>query len=215
MEEYSDLIKLTRMDTGESLFFQTVVSYSSNKKSTITTYPTSEGTPKADNIYAEPTTFSCSIIIGGSENINDDWGIGEDRPSTAMNMLTYFKDHAIKFQIDTPQGTYYNMYLTGINPNNNTENAYNLSAGLTFSELFIATYETQKVGSFKSVPIKANESQQQNNGSNNGNKLSNDLADIAAVGVGGAVSVGLAFAGVSGGLSLIPVAIGWLISQIN
>lgn len=179
MSDYSELIKLTRMDTNEDLYFQSVSSFSSNKKSTITNYPTSEGTPKSDNIYAEPETFTCSVQVGGNENIDDDWGVGEDRPQNALTMLTYFKDHAIQFQIETPQATYFNMYLTGITPSATKDSAFNLSVSLTFTQLFIAKYETVIIGGieFDKTPEgeenKAQESPEQNNGNNSGYSLIN------------------------------------------
>lgn len=168
MEDNSQIITIIRNDTNEIYHFQTISSFAGNRNSAITTYPTTEGTPRADNIYANPTTFSVSVTVGGSENISDEWGVGADRPKTAFYSLTYLKDYAIPLSIITPQGEYMNMFLTGISMSNTPQTAYDFSASLTFSELFISKFETITVGPFRNPNDSANDDKKQNNGANNG-----------------------------------------------
>lgn len=199
----SDIIQIIRNDTNEIYTFQTTSAFSSNDSSTITNNPTSEGTPRTDNIYSNPRTFDVSIQIGGSENITDTWGIGNERPKNAYSLLRYLKERAIQLSIITPQADYLNMFLTNINPNNSTTNAYNFSAGLQFKELFIAKFETTTVGPFINTTTSANNSQTQNNGNNSGNyisQLGEGLAELTG-------SVGT-FAGIGAGIGSVVPGVG-------
>lgn len=164
--ENSQIIAITNMEEEKTYYFQTISNISINSKSEITTYPTTEGTPKTDNIYAQPKNISFSFVIGGCENISDEWGNGAERPKNAFDMLDYWKSKGVPFTISTPQVTMYNMFITSISPTNDTKNAYNLSASIQFKELIIAKFETKTVGPFTDDKTKANESKEEDNGKN-------------------------------------------------
>lgn len=192
MIENSQIVTLIRMDTNEIYRFQSINSFSSNSTSTITSYPTTEGTPRTDNIYSNPKTFSITIEIGGNENIIDEWGDGSNRPKTALSLLEYLKENAIQLTIITPQSTYTNMFLTAINPNSTTTNSYNLSAGLTFNELFISKLEQEKVGPFKDAIYTSNDSSTQENGTTNGENISDIFFDaVGDIGGGAIIGAGI------------------------
>ena len=142
--ENSQLITIITED-DEIFQFQGIVSYTGNDTSTLTSYPTSEGTPRTDNIYNNPNKFTCSISIGGNEDISDEWGLGSDRPKNAMSILTKWKEDAIALRIITNQKDYDNMFLTGISPQNNNQNSYDLVAGLSFDELRIVNFTTTTI----------------------------------------------------------------------
>lgn len=194
----ADIIQIIRNDTNEIYTFQTTSSFSSNDSSTVTNNPTSEGTPRTDNIYNNPRTFDVSVQVGGNENVTDIWGSGEERPKNAYSLLKYLKDRAVQLSIITPQADYLNMFLTNINLNNSTNNAYNFSAGLQFKELFIAKFETITVGPFINASTSANNSQTQNNGNNAGSFLGSafngmlELSETMAVYTVGGAALGTA-----------------------
>lgn len=196
----ADIIQIIRNDTNEIYTFQTTSSFSSNDSSTVTNNPTSEGTPRTDNIYNNPRTFDVSVQVGGNENVTDIWGSGEERPKNAYSLLKYLKDRAVQLSIITPQADYLNMFLTNINLNNSTNNAYNFSAGLQFKELFIAKFETITVGPFINASTSANNSQTQNNGNNAGNYVDGLLENSAEL----AGTVGVFTAAGAGIGSIIP-----------
>lgn len=152
----SELIRITT-ENDEIYEFEVVSSYSGNDTSTITTYPTSEGTPRVDNIYNNPNTFNTSIVIGGNTNISDIWGAGVDRPKNAMAILEKLKVDAISCTIVTRQKDYFNMFLTKISVDNNKSNSYDLMATLQFDELRIATFETIITQEFNNPEIQAND----------------------------------------------------------
>lgn len=167
----SQLITITRLDTMEEYHFQAVTSFTHSFTSTITTYPTTQGTNHADNIYANPRTIGVGFAIGGNEDTSDEWGSGLDRPKTATALLNFLKDNAIELQIETPQGTWTNMFLTTISLSNGDTNAYNLVGSLSFSELLISTYQTITVGPFESTQTQANDDNTQSDGENNGTPI--------------------------------------------
>lgn len=169
----NNIIQIIRNDTGEIYTFQSVSALTSSATSTITNNPTSEGTPRTDNIYSNPAKFTVSVQIGGSENITDEWGVGTDRPRNAYSLLKYIKDRAVELSIITPQADYLHMYLTSINLDNSVTNAYNFSAGLQFNELLLATFKTTTVGPFLNNETAANSSSAQSNGNNAGDENNN------------------------------------------
>ena len=164
----SQIISITDLDTSTVYHFETVSNFTGNDSSTITTYPTSEGTPRADNIYNNPNTFNVSVQIGGSTRANDEWGIDASRVRSAEMILRTMKNEAHTLQIETNQRTYDNMYLTSINISSNTQNAYDFVASLGFSELFIATYTEVTVGPFTTSEIESNTNSTQQSGENQG-----------------------------------------------
>lgn len=178
----SQLIQIITED-DELYEFEVVTNYSGNDTSTITSYPTSEGTPRTDNIYNNPDTFNCSILIGGNTNIGDEWGIGTDRPKTANAIFEKWKTEAVKLTIITNQKDYFNMFLTKINVNSNNNNAYDYSASLEFSELIISNFTTETVGPFVDDETFANSSNSQS-ATNNTDK---DETSILGYTAGGAV----------------------------
>ena len=206
METNSQVISIIRQDTNEVMNFQVYSNYNINNTSTATTYPTTEGTPRTDNIYSNPKSITMSVFISGSEDINDEWGNGENRPKIAQQILSYIKDYVIKLGIETPQGYYTSMYLTAISNNNNTQNSYDFNASLTFTEIFIAGYETEKVGPFTDMQSQANNS----NTNNDTSETSLEQAEEAFVLTTGAAALGFAALGPLGGL--VAGGIGYLTS---
>lgn len=188
----SQIIQLINNNTDEIYEFETVPSFFGTDSSTITSYATSEGTSYTDNIYKNPSTFNCSINISGSANISDEWGDGADRPKTAFSMLSNWKLYGTPFTIITPQKDYFNMFVTNISPSNTTSNAYNFSASLTFTELFIATYQIETVGPFYTEEDVAEDS--------------SDDSSVSVLGVAGAVVVGVLSTPVLGLFSAIGLA---------
>lgn len=171
--ENSQLITIVT-ENDEIYQFQGIISYTGNDTSTLTSYPTSEGTPRTDNIYNNPNKFTCSISIGGNEDIIDEWGNSTDRPKTAMAILTKWKEDAIKLTISTNQKDYDNMFLTGISPQNNNQNSYDLVAGLSFDELRIVGFET----TILDINVEANIAQDSQADTSNQNDIKSDLDDI-------------------------------------
>lgn len=178
----SQLIQIITED-DELYEFEAITSYSGNDTSTLTSYPTSEGTPRTDNIYNNPNTFNCAILIGGNTNTSDEWGIGIDRPKTANAIFEKWKTEAVRLTIITNQKDYFNMFLTKINVNSNANNSYDYSASLEFSELLIANFTTETIGPFVNDETFANSS----NAQSSTNNTEKDETSILGYTVGGAV----------------------------
>lgn len=214
----TNVIQIIRNDTNEIYTFQTTSAFSANDSSTITNNPTSEGTPRTDNIYNNPRTFDVSVQVGGNENITDVWGSGDERPKNAYRLLKYLKDRAIKLSIITPQADYLNMFLTNINPNNSNTNAYTFSAGLQFKELYIVSFETKSVGPFITVQESANSQATQNNGNNFGDSVAELVGSAGGYAIAGAAAgsiipgVGTAIgAGVGAAVGAVVQCIKWIV----
>ena len=185
----SQLIQIITED-DELYEFEAITSYSGNDTSTLTSYPTSEGTPRTDNIYNNPNTFNCAILIGGNTNTSDEWGIGIDRPKTANAIFEKWKTEAVKLTIITNQKDYFNMFLTKINVNSNTNNSYDYSASLEFSELLIANFTTETIGPFVNDETFANSSNAQSSTSNDNGNIFTDILEWASSGAEKGAEIG-------------------------
>ena len=192
--ENSQLITIVTED-DEVYQFEGIVSYTGNDTSSLTSYPTSEGTPRTDNIYNNPNKFTCSISIGGNVDVIDEWGSGTDRPKSAMNILTKWKEDAIALTIITNQKDYYNMFLTGISPQSTNQNSYDLAAGLSFDELRIVNFTTTTI----EVSSQYATAQDGTSDTSNQNDIQSEVGDVfskAAVAAGQTAGGLLAGAGV-------------------
>ena len=187
--ENSQLITIVTED-DEVYQFEGIISYTGNDTSTLTSYPTSEGTPRTDNIYNNPNKFTCSISIGGNINVTDEWGSGTDRPKSAMNILTKWKEDAIALTIITNQKDYYNMFLTGISPQSTNQNSYDLAAGLSFDELRIVNFATTTIEVSSQYAI----AQDNSTDASNQNDVQSEINDVfsQAAKTAGETAAGLA-----------------------
>lgn len=168
-------------EDDELFQFETTTNFAGTNSSTITTYPTSEGTPRTDNIYNNPNKLNCTVNIGGDSTQSDMWGSGAEKPKLAMAELERWKDNAVKLTILTPQKDYYNMFLTSINNNATTTNAFNLAANLQFDELYIVNYETVVVTPEKCVSFEISA----NDTTTTDNKNEKNFGSFLASGNGG------------------------------
>lgn len=203
----SQLIQIITED-DELYEFEAITSYSGNDTSTLTSYPTSEGTPRTDNIYNNPNTFNCAILIGGNTNTSDEWGIGIDRPKTANAIFEKWKTEAVRLTIITNQKDYFNMFLTKINVNSNANNSYDYSASLEFSELLIANFTTETIGPFVNDETFANSSNAQSSTTNTNEDKDSNIVEWITLGAGAGALLGFVLpgAGTAVGLGVGAVA---------
>lgn len=217
----SQIITLIKNDDNSVYRFQVTTSHNGSDTSTITSYPTSEGTPRTDNIYNNPDTLNFAAQISGNSNISDEWGYGVDRPKNALSMLTNWKNTATSFTIQTPQKDYFNMFITSLAPAATTTNAYDLNISLTFTELIIPNFSFSVVGPFEDAIIEVEDSVQENNGANDGQELSEfdeaveDASNVATSVAGGALAAGAVSIILTGGVSLAPIIIGGIIGAMK
>lgn len=115
--------------------FDGVSAFNSDESSTLTSYPTSKGTPVSDNIYNNPNTYQVSIKVSGSENTTDDWGTGRERAKNAHTLLSNFKDSGTVFTVYTPTKTFDNMVITDIANSSIQTDSYDFNGTIKFTQL--------------------------------------------------------------------------------
>lgn len=115
--------------------FDGVSAFNSDESSTLTSYPTSNGTPVSDNIYNNPNTYQVTIKVSGSEDITDDWGMGRERAKNAHTTLSNFKNSGTVFTVYTPTKTFDNMVITDIANSSISTDTYDFNATIKFTEL--------------------------------------------------------------------------------
>ena len=123
--------------TTETKFiaFDAVSAFNSDESSTLTSYPTSKGTPVSDNIYNNPNTYQITIKVSGSEGKSDDWGTGRERAKNAHTTLSNFKDSGTIFTVYTPTKTFDNMVITDIANSSTQEDTFDFNGTIKFTEL--------------------------------------------------------------------------------
>lgn len=115
--------------------FDGVSAFNSDESSTLTSYPTSNGTPVSDNIYNNPNTYQVTIKVSGSEDITDDWGTGRERAKNAHTTLSNFKNSGTVFTVYTPTKTFDNMVITDIANSSISTDTYDFNGTIKFTEL--------------------------------------------------------------------------------
>lgn len=115
--------------------FDGVSAFNSEESSTLTSYPTSKGTPVSDNIYNNPNTYQVSIKVSGSEGVADDWGTGRERAKNAHTTLSNFKNSGTVFTVYTPTKTFDNMVITDITNSSIPTDTYDFNGTIKFTEL--------------------------------------------------------------------------------
>lgn len=115
--------------------FDGVSAFNSDESSTLTSYPTSNGTPVSDNIYNNPNTYQVSIKVSGSEDVSDDWGTGRERAKNAHTTLSNFKNSGTVFTVYTPTKTFDNMVITDIANSSTQTDTYDFNGTIKFTEL--------------------------------------------------------------------------------
>lgn len=115
--------------------FDGVSAFNSDESSTLTSYPTSNGTPVSDNIYNNPNTYQVSIKVSGSEDVSDDWGAGRERAKNAHTTLSNFKNSGTVFTVYTPTKTFDNMVITDIANSSTQTDTYDFNGTIKFTEL--------------------------------------------------------------------------------
>ena len=115
--------------------FDGVSAFNSDESSTLTSYPTSKGTPVSDNIYNNPNTYHVSIKVSGSEDITDDWGTVRERAKNAHTTLSNFKNSGTVCTVYTPTKTFDNIVITDIANSSISTDTYDFNGTIKFTEL--------------------------------------------------------------------------------
>lgn len=200
----SKIVTLVKNDDNTIYHFQSTTSHNGSDTSTMTSYPTSEGTPRTDHIYNNPNTFNFSAQISGTSDVTDEWGSGTKRPENALSLLTTWKMQAQSFTIYTPQKVYYNMFITSLAPASTTQNAYDLNIAIVFTELFISNFTYNVVGPFGDAVVEVNDGAEEDAGNKTavevvgstmsggavlGAVIGGAIGGFAGVAIGGAVGI--------------------------
>lgn len=196
-------IYIAEINTTRKYYLRSVSSIQNKTSKTITSYPTTEGTPMSDHSYRDPYDITVSLMASELSNHKNFYYIdaGNEVTITAKelkDLLFKWRDEDTRLILQTRQTQYNNMIITDISwaDNNNNLGAFNPS--ITFSECRIASIYTKKLGPFEDETDSPRYNDEQNLGNSNGVNVGADLLDI------GKSTLGAAAAGAAIG-SVIPV----------
>lgn len=164
---------IEEQDSGDIIYLVGISGASSNVQATITQYPTVSGAKISDNMYVEPVTLSFSLTA--SYTMDSKQRVSTDKSGRIVTLSTQeLKDRfktwltdGYRLNITTFENYYPNMVLRSMSENE-SDNLTLWRPSLSFVEARVATIQTIKLQNVASALEKADNSDEQANGANNG-----------------------------------------------
>lgn len=207
----SSAIFISEMNSDRKYYLSAVTSIRNNARTTLTTYPTSEGTPMSDNAYREPYTITMSLTsseFNKSKNILDT--NEETTLSTDMAKLKQiFFDWRYNFTrliLQTRHMQYINMIITDISWNDDNSTLGKFEPSITFSECRVASIYTEVLGPFDGYESEGTYGAEEYHGNDNGFPVGEVVTGVVGGAAAGALigsvipGVGTAIGAVVGGV---------------
>lgn len=215
-------IFIAEMSSDKKYYLKAVTGTQNSSRTTITTYPTTEGTPMSDNAYREPYTITITLTsseLNKSKNIVDTEN--ENALATDMKLLRdiffNWKENYTRLIIQTRHKQYTNMIVTDISWNDNNSNLGKFDPTVQLTECRVASIYTEIQGPFKGYESEPTYTPEQYHGNSNGLSITGTLGGVAAgalIGakIGGVLGhpiIGAVVGGVGGAIFAFGKGTGW------
>ena len=174
--------------------------------STVTEYPTTEGSNLSDHVYKEADTLNFSLNIDSLDNSNQSYFVDENGVKQKLNyerakkLLETWINDGVRLDIQTNHRLFKNMVLVSYNWKEDKDEWTLFKPQLGFKEVKIAQLTTTTIHALH-LPAEADYSTETDTGDNNGSETSTAsvvggiLADTA-IGAGISAAVGSIIPGV-------------------
>ena len=215
----SSAIFISEMNSDRKYYLNAVTGIRNSARTTLTTYPTSEGTPMSDNAYREPYSITMSLTsseFNKSKNVLDT--AEETTMSTDMAKLKQiffdWRDNFTRLILQSRHKQYTNMIITEISWNDDNSTLGKFDPTITFSECRVASIYTEKLGPFEGYESESTYADEEYHGNSNGVPV----GEIATGAVGGAAAgalIGLKIGSVFPGLgNVIGLGVGAVVGAV-
>lgn len=191
---------IEEQDSGDIIYLVGISGANSNVQATITQYPTVSGSKISDNMYVEPVTLSFSLTA--SYTMDSKQRVSTDKSGRIITLSTkelkdrfktWLKD-GYRLNITTFENYYPNMVLRSMSENE-SDNLTLWRPSLSFVEARVATIKTIKLQNVANALEKADNSDEQANGANNGIASFGTVLGAAGTGALAGAAIGSFFPG--------------------
>lgn len=129
------------------LFFDAVISVSTEHTATITSHPVQLGANISDHMYLEPISITMEIAMSDAMDsmVYGQWKGGYTKSVSAYRMLCDLQARRIPITVLTRLNKYPNMVIESISVNDDYKSLYGLRATVSLKQVFVAEATTDTV----------------------------------------------------------------------
>lgn len=191
-------------ENGKTYYFRTASNVAPTMRTSLTSYPTTEGTPITDHAYRNPTQVSMVIsasLYGSANNIFYYNSKGQEVALTSPQvkaLIKEWKDNSYRLTINTREGDKFvkfnNMVITNLTWSEDGVSLGIWEPTITFEEIRVASVLVKQIKFPATKAVKANNNSQSNAGNDQGTAVATDFFGT----IGGYAVKGTFIGGITG-----------------
>lgn len=191
-------------ENGKTYYFRTASNVAPTLRTSLTTYPTTEGTPITDHAYRNPAQVSMTIsssLYGSANNIFYYNSKGQEVALTSpqvKSLIKEWKDNSYRLTINTREGDKFekfnNMVITNLSWSEDGTSLGVWEPTITFEEIRIASVLVKQIKFPATKAIRANNNSQSDAGNDQGTAVATDFFGT----IGGYAVKGAFIGGITG-----------------
>lgn len=191
-------------ENGKTYYFRTARNVSPTMRTSLTSYPTTEGTPITDHAYRNPTQISMVIsasLYGSANNIFYYNSKGQEVALTSPQvklLIKEWKDNSYRLTINTRESDKFvkfnNMVITNLTWSEDGVSLGVWEPTITFEEIRVASVLVKQIKFPATKAVKANNNSQSNAGNDQGTAVATDFFGT----IGGYAVKGAFIGGITG-----------------
>lgn len=189
-------------ENGKTYYFRTASNVAPTLRTSLTSYPTTEGTPISDHAYRNPAQVSMTISVslyGSANNIFYYNSKGQEVALTSpqvKSLIKEWKDNSYRLTINTREGDKFekfnNMVITNLSWSEDGTSLGVWQPTITFEEIRIASVLVKQIKFPATKAVRANNNSQSDAGSDQGTAIATDFfGTVGAYAVKGAFKGGI------------------------
>ena len=191
-------------ENGKTYYFRTASNVAPTMRTSLTSYPTTEGTPITDHAYRNPTQVSMIIsasLYGSANNIFYYNSKGQEVVLTSPQvklLIKEWKDNSYRLTINTRESDRFvkfnNMVITNLTWSEDGTSLGVWEPTITFEEIRIASVLVKQIKFPATKAVRANNNSQSNAGNDQGTAVATDFFGT----IGGYAVKGAFIGGITG-----------------
>lgn len=189
-------IFLAEMEGSKKYYLKAVTRINNKITTTLTSYPTTEGTPMSDHAYREPYSISVSIVSSELNSSKNFYYISSDNDNSEViiksdelkKILLDWKENFTRLILQTRHYQFKNMIISDIDWTDDDNTLGKFDPTITFSECRVASVYTEKLGPFNSDETSGTYNDERDFGNSNGVDVGETIGGTLSGAVGGAVA---------------------------
>lgn len=172
-------------ENGKTYYFRTASNVAPTLRTSLTSYPTTEGTPISDHAYRQPAQVSMTIsasLYGSANNIFYYNSKGQEvalTSSQVKSLIKEWKDNSYRLTINTREGDKFekfnNMVITNLSWAEDGTSLGVWQPTISFEEIRIASVLVKQIKFPATKAVKANNNSKSDAGNDQGTAVATDF----------------------------------------